>query len=366
MYDRAVADDRERACGFSGCDRVIRYRGRGRPKEYCDRVWPDGESCQQKAEQQRAAAKAAGLDVPLEAYRQITAATRPALEAAAGQLSELLNALRAVESGALERITAAETAAVAAAARAEDAERDRDTAVSRAGVADQRRREALEAQRLAERHARAAEKTIEETEQRCWRDIADEFHRRGQAEAARDEARAQLEALQRRYDQLAADAEDTVRRNVELTAQLAAAHASLDAERTGRAAAETARDAAREESARAATAATGRAEQAEAQAATLRTELDESRQVVAAVRERVAAAERERDQIAETLAVIERERDQHAEAHAAAEQRLRDRDSELDRLRGELTKARARAETALTREQLTEMITAAIAPNAQR
>ena len=60
---------RERLCGYSGCDQRIPYAGRGRPREYCDRVWPDGQTCQQKADQQRAAAKAAGLDGPLIAYR---------------------------------------------------------------------------------------------------------------------------------------------------------------------------------------------------------------------------------------------------------------------------------------------------------
>lgn len=322
---------RERACGYSGCDRTIRYQGRGRPKEYCDRVWPDGEGCQQKAEQQRMAAKAAGLDGPLEAYRQVAAATRPVLEAVTGQLGELLESLRGVEAGALERIAAAESAAVAAAERAEEAERERDTAVSRAGVAEQRRQEAVEVRKMAERRTRAAEKTAEEAEQRSWHEIADERHRRGQAEAARDEVRAQLEALRGRYDQLAADAEDTVRRNAELTAHLAAAETAGKGEHSARTAAEAERD-------RLAAAVTAAGQERDRRAAELE------------------AAERERARLADALASAERENDRLTTALAAAEERLADRDAELDRARAELADTR----TTLTREQLADMIAAAV------
>jgi chromosome segregation ATPase len=305
MTTDELADQRSRACGYSGCDRTVPYGGRGRPREYCDRLWPDGETCQQKAETQRAAAKAAGLDGPLHTYRQVTETLRPTLEGVAGQLSELLGTVNAVETGALVRITEAETAAATANDRATSAEHDRDTALSRAAVADRQRRDAVEAQRTAERLARDAQRTAEDTQQRAWREIAEHEHRRGQALAAADQAQANLAALTDRFDRLAGehDALSQQHRDLIRTAAAVQRHQAV---------AETVRQA--------------------AQAAQ-------------------AAAESERDRLATQL----------AEQAATARQRTADHDAEIARLRDEIRAAQARADAAPTGEQLAEMIRAAVA-----
>lgn len=365
--DEQPVVQRERPCGYSGCDRTIPYSGRGRPREYCDRVWPDGETCQQKAEQQRSAAKAAGLDGPLVAYRQVAEATRPALEAVQAQVSELLASLRAVEAGALDRITAAEAAAVAAEERAQQAEHDRDTAVSRAGVADQQRREAVEAQRVAERRARDAEKDAEDTKVKAWREIADHDHKRGKAEAARDEAQANLKALKERFDRLADEVNELRTTNKDLTKQAAAAEkaqavaeAAQRAAENAQATAEAARDEAivkRDEAADKATAATTRAEQAEAEQTRLRDELATAQQTVREQQDRAAGAEAERDQLTSRLTAAE----QRVDERDAEIARLRD---EAERVRSERDQAQARADASPTHEQIAEMIRAAVQPPA--
>lgn len=337
--DQAVAE-RHRPCGYSGCDQLIPYAGRGRPREYCERVWPDGQSCQQKADQQRAAAKAAGLDGPLIAYRHTTETIRPALDALGSRLAELLETLRAVETGALERISAAEAAAVAAEERAEHAERERDTALARATTAEHQRREALEAQRGAERRVRDAEKNAEDTRATAWRQIAEHDHQRGQAEAARDAVIAQFAALTDQVDKLD-------KYNQELSAKAAAAEkAQAVAEATQRAAENTltAEKAARNEATTQAVQAVTRAEHAEA-------ELAAAQRAIQKHRERASAADIERAQL------------------AASQQRLTERDAEIQRLRAELEQTRherdqahAHAATALTHEHIAEMIRAAARP----
>src|SRR5690606_40843485 len=52
------------------CGRPLAYDGRGRPPEYCpDRRWADGKTCKQMAAAERAAERAAGLEMPLETFR---------------------------------------------------------------------------------------------------------------------------------------------------------------------------------------------------------------------------------------------------------------------------------------------------------
>jgi chromosome segregation ATPase len=216
------------------------------------------------------------------------AATRPALEGVAGQLGELLASLRSVEAGALERIAAAETAAAEASARATQAEHDRDTAVSRADVADRQRRDAAEASKIADRRARDAEKSAEETQHRAWREIADHDHKRGKAETAAEEAKANLKALKERFDQLADEHDELRKQNKELTRTLTVA------------------------------------EKAQAVA----------QQAMQTQQDRAVAAEGERDWL------------------AAANGRATEQAAEIERLHGELSAAQARADTAPTHEQI--------------
>src|SRR5262249_51472664 len=144
-------------CRYSGCRSVLVYSGRGRPPEYCaERRWPGGKTCKQLAAAGREAGVAAGLDVPVSAYREATGRVLPAVEGLAAQLAGVLAAMSAVEAGAVARIEQAEVAAVAAVERAQLAEAERDRATR---LAQQARDEAAQAKddaRAAGRRGRAA------------------------------------------------------------------------------------------------------------------------------------------------------------------------------------------------------------------
>src|SRR2546430_16663658 len=103
------------------------------------RRWHRGKTCKQMAAAERAGERAAGLDVPLDAFR--TTADR--LVAAAGPLAEhltaVITAMAAVRDGALARVGEAERLAEAAPhrtqaaqGRATDAERQTRQAMTEA------------------------------------------------------------------------------------------------------------------------------------------------------------------------------------------------------------------------------------------
>ncbi|MEV1005507.1 hypothetical protein [Nonomuraea sp. NPDC050202] len=137
------------------------YTGSGRPREYCgppDRVWDDGKTCKQKAQEERRAAHAAGVDGALDLFDAAAAPVLTATGTLSAGLDELQQALQAhaealgaVREGALARVRAAETAAAAAHTTAAAAEAERDRAVRAAAAAEREREQAMEAKRVAER-----------------------------------------------------------------------------------------------------------------------------------------------------------------------------------------------------------------------
>ncbi|TWH62291.1 hypothetical protein [Micromonospora olivasterospora] len=154
QIEREVTSGPVLRCRYTACRAELAYSGRGRPPEYCpDRRWPGGKTCKQLAADERAAELAAGLDVPLAAYRDATARVLPAVQALSGELAAVVEAMRAVDGSAVARIAEAEAAAVAAVERAQTAEAERDKAVRDAGTARAETAAAAEARRTAERRA---------------------------------------------------------------------------------------------------------------------------------------------------------------------------------------------------------------------
>jgi hypothetical protein len=195
--------DRARSCGYEPCARDLPpYSGRGRPQRYCrDRRWPGGKTCQQMAEAQRAAELAAGLDVPLAAYRSSTGTFVETATALGERLDEVLDAVRAVDGGALARIAAAEQAMVDAVTRAQAAEAERDQAHRdrQAALADRAR--AQEAAAEADRRATAARRDADHQIRAALDRVADAERDRGQALATATAAgTAQERETRRRED----------------------------------------------------------------------------------------------------------------------------------------------------------------------
>src|SRR6266508_1415945 len=163
-----------RTCKYEPCGRELPpYAGRGRPQRYCrDRRWPGGKTCQQMAEAQRAAELAAGLDVPLAAFRTTKSEFVDAAETLGDRLDEVLDAVRAVDGGALTRIAEAEQTMVDAITRAQTAEAERDQAA---------------------RDRQAARTDADARVEAAWRETAAAQRERGQAQAAEQAALQSLE-----------------------------------------------------------------------------------------------------------------------------------------------------------------------------
>lgn len=205
-----------RRCGFTQCRQPLEYDGRGRPPEYCpDRRWPDGRTCRQAAAAERAAERATGMDVTLDAFRAAGERFLPAAQTIGQRLAEVVSAVDQVRDGALARTTAAERAASDALTQAKTAdearesalaERDRALAAAAAATAarDQAaadRDEAIAAAARADQRAEAARSDAESRVAAAWRAVADADHARGVAETeAATQATSATEHAQRREE----------------------------------------------------------------------------------------------------------------------------------------------------------------------
>jgi chromosome segregation ATPase len=180
------AEERLRTCGYALCGRELpRYHGRGRPQEYCrDRRWEPGDkTCQQMDKDRRAAELAAGLDVPLDAFRAAAAPVIATGEALADRIVDLLGELRAVDGSALSRVEQAERRMVEAVVRTQAAEDERDRAHRDARDATVERDRALAAATDADRRAAATQAAADER-------ISAALDRAGAAERAAGDAQA--------------------------------------------------------------------------------------------------------------------------------------------------------------------------------
>jgi chromosome segregation ATPase len=292
------------------------------------------------AQAERDAMKAAGLDVPLAAYREATAKFLPPLEAFLQQLgeplTELIGTVRAVESGALARIAEEEQIAGAAVTRAEEATAERDQAVRERTTAQQEAKQAKEATLLAQRLQRDAERERDRDVDAAWAKLVESESQRAAAEAKATEVGANLTAQIARYDKIAEQNDILRESNKKLTKANTALETSLKTAQDERAAAVTLADQRAQD-----LAAAGEAKAAaEAALETLRAELDRVRADLAtaqqATSDRQARLDTEK-QRADGLAT------ELATAAAAAEQHRAD----LAAARGELEQTRA----ALTAEQ---------------
>jgi hypothetical protein len=187
--------DTTRRCGYSHCGAELSYDGRGRPPEYCpDRRWPDGRSCRQLAAVERDAARATGLETPLEEFRALADRFTAPAEGLARQLEGLLSAVREVADGSLSRMAAAEQAMGEAIRRAEAALTETETARRALREADAQRERALAQAREAEARGTAARADAEDQIRRAWAQASQADQGRGQAEAravAAETARAE-------------------------------------------------------------------------------------------------------------------------------------------------------------------------------
>jgi len=219
MTEGIVGDSANRArdCGYPPCGRPLpAYSGRGRPQEFCKNRhdWPGGRSCQQMDADRRAAELAAGLDVPLDAFRAASGPLVDTAEALADRLLEVLTAVRAVDGGALTRIADAEQAMREAVGRAQTAETERDQAVRDRHTADTARARAQEAAGAADRRATTARRDADQQVRAALDRVADAERDRGQAQAtaAAAQASAAEETRRREHaDQRAAEAQAETR-----------------------------------------------------------------------------------------------------------------------------------------------------------
>lgn len=378
--------DEPPACRYTVCGRSLTYAGRGRPPEYCpDRRWqPGNKTCKQMAAEQRDAELAAGLDVPLQAYRATSERVLPAVESLAALLSGLAEATRAVQSGALVRVQEAEQVAVDVVQRAQtaEAERDRATRAERTALAEAEA--AKEATRTAERRARDAEKSAADVRHQAWRDVAAAEHAQGQAESAANErALAVLEEKERRQE-AQAQAADLAGQLKTVRTELASAQAETRAADKARAAADARADRAEADN----RVLTGRIDQAERDLVAARADVDRltaslatndrSRvEAVELLRETAVDRNAQQDRAARaesTAATVTAERDTEraghgrtreqlaaaaaqATAHQAEADRLR---TDVDRARQDLTEARRQLAVALAHAEAAERAAAQI------
>ncbi|MET7339244.1 hypothetical protein [Nonomuraea sp. NPDC005650] len=321
-----------RACGYSRCDQRITYTGSGRPREYCgppDRVWPDGKTCKQKAQEERRAAHAAGVDGALDLF---DAAAAPVLAVAGtlgGTLADLQRALEghslalgAVRDGAVARVREAEQAAAEALAKAAAAEAERERAVRAAAAAEREREQAVEAKRVAERMARDAEAERERQVNAAWTRVVEHEAARAAAEqkaaqqtAAATHALALREEEWQRAEQLQRSNRELEKANRDLGKELAVARAQGEAADQAKATAE---------------AAAGQA----------RAELDRERE------QHADQADRLRQDLAAARAELAQARQQHAGEATQLREDLAAAREQLGEARGQLTVAQAEARSA--------------------
>jgi chromosome segregation ATPase len=327
-------DEGARRCGYSACDRYVGYEGRGRPPRYCDRVWPDGQNCGQRAKAERAAARGLGVAEPLAAFEASTERLLPAVATLREALVSVDEHVRQVGAGALAHQQEQEKATTDALSRAEraasDAERARQEAVAARSTAQQALHERSEADR--------ARLTAE--------------NRAADAEAAATRADARHDALTARHEELTAAhtariAELATARLETRTAEATAAEATTRADRlaTDLAAARTTLAVAGEQTrtaeARAAAAErqTNTAEDgrrlAERRATEATAALDQIRADVRA--ERTAAEQRAADHEAELTALRRSASTQVQDARNEAQRRIEEVRADTEMLRGLLT-----------------------------
>lgn len=328
--DIAPAEGLARHCGYNQCGRELPYDGRGRPPEYCqDRRWPGGRTCRQMAAAERAAERAAGLEVPLDAFRAAGDRLAAVASPLARQLAELVDAVKGVQDGALTRMHDAEQHAQQAAAQAQAAQEATVAAKRAQQLAELERDRARAAAADADQRAATARAEADEQTRRAWRQVADADHARGQAEAtAAAAAQAHAEETARRE---AAEQRTTV-----AEAELRTLRAVLDAERdTSAGLRDQLADSSRQATA------------AEAAAAGLRTELAQAYRERDTATGRAAALEAELRTLTGNLEASQAELD----ASRAETVRLA---SERDQLRQQLAAARDSTAAAQRRAELAE------------
>ena len=236
----SINEDTTRPCEYTQCRRRFAYSGFGAPRKYCgppERTWPDkgGKTCKQLAAEERAAAKAAGLDGALAAYVAAADPVLEGIEALRADLAKRAEAGRVVQAAAGEEVTAARQAATEALEAAATAETERDQALRQTAAAVREKDQAKDGQRAAERLARDAAADRDLQVQDAWRRIGEHQDARVDAERRAGEQagiatheREQRAREAERADKLAAANKDLTAGNKALARDLAAARADAE------------------------------------------------------------------------------------------------------------------------------------------
>ncbi|MEU4807397.1 hypothetical protein [Actinosynnema sp. NPDC023587] len=205
---------------------------RGPKPKYCTdgKTWPpDGKSCKEMAQAERDAAAAVGLEAPLATYQQATERLNPSLVEVRDRLDTLITAGANLDKAALVRVAAAEEERREALTRAEAAETQSGVDQRKRADAEKQAKLDREAKLVAERLARDAEREKTEQVNAAWAKVVEAERAQGKAEGERDEAKNNLTAYIKRYEDLADRHEALRKANTATERELTKANAELKA-----------------------------------------------------------------------------------------------------------------------------------------